>query len=280
MLASTDAIANHLAETVTRVPEGSVIDRAGPGFPLRKPSRQQARESGSSQKDPMRVMRPDYRARLHEPVTAMGQPAALDWLGVLVTDLGVDNTGRAAATPYSAPSGQQSLWTFFEKPLAAVRANPAYLAEALTGWRRVPGFTGEYLDHRVLNSAADHPSGKSTEAGVPGATWLAIQALPLFRLTGDGTNPRSTLWHQAGTRQIMIWPLWQQPLDQHAIRVLLEHPLLRPRLQTPPENTIKPAINLDRLAPLGVFLVCGAQRVGIDGRKSAGVLAPLTVTTT
>jgi hypothetical protein len=278
-LTTTDAIAAALAEAVARVPDGSVLDGTGPGFPMRKLSPQQARETGASLKDPMRVERTTYRQSVHEPVAAMDRPAALKWLAALITDLGTDNSGRAAVTPFSAPSGQQSLWTFIEKSHTIVRDNPGHLSEALTGWRRVPGFTGEYLDHRVLNSAADHPSGKSTEAGVPGATWLAIQALPLLRLTGDGNRPRATLWHQAGTCQIMIWPLWQPPLNQYAVPVLLEHPFLQPAYQTTASNTPTPMIDLDPLSPLGVFQVCGAQRIAIDGRKTAGVLAPLNVTT-
>ncbi len=275
-LADTDAVAAALGEAVAHIGEGCVIDGVGPGFPLRKPNRRQARETGTSQQDPMRVRRSDYRNRLHDKVADLAAPAALDWLSVLVTDLAVDLEGRAALTPYNAPSGQQSLWTFFEKPLAAVRSEPARLREALTGWRRIDKFTGEYLDHRVLRSAAEHPSGKSTEAGVPGATWLAIQALPLLRLTGDGRNAKSTLWYRIGQRTMMIWPLWHPPLDEHAACVLIEHPLLRPNAAGNGQRA-EPRVSRRKLAPLGVFEVCGAERLTIDGRKSAGVLAPIVI---
>jgi CRISPR-associated endonuclease/helicase Cas3 len=225
----------------------------------------------------MRVRRSEYRNMLHDKVADLAAPAALDWLSALVTDLAVDQEGRAALTPYNAPSGQQSLWTYFEKPLAAVRSEPSRLREALTGWRRIDKFTGEYLDHRVLCSAAEHPLGRSTEAGVPGATWLAIQALPLLRLTGDGRNPQSTLWHRIGQRTMMIWPLWQSPLDEHAVRVLIEHPLLRPNATARNGQRPEPQVSRRKLAPLGVFEVCGAERLTIDGRKSAGVLAPIAI---
>lgn len=275
-LAGIGEITAELHAAVSRVPDGSVLEGTGLGFPLRKATRQQARETGTTQKDPMRVPRGTYPGRLRTAVARSCQPAALVWLDALVTDLAVDSTGRAAVTPFNAPSGQQSLWTFFEKPLAAVRDNPGYLTQALTGWRRVPGFTGEYLDHRVLSSAADSPSGKSTEAGVPGATWLAIQALPLFRLTGDGTHVQSTLWHRIAKQQIMIWPLWHQPLDLAAVRVLLEHPVLRPSHHVNGAVELKPGTR-QKLEALRVFTVCGAQRVPIDGRKSAGALTPMRV---
>lgn len=279
-LTDIDAITMELAAAVSRIPENSVLENTGPQFPLRKPSRQRARDTGATQKDPMRVVRNEFRTALRAAVEAQGSPAALEWLDVLVTDLGTDNTGRAAVTPFNAPSGQQSLWTFFEKPLAAVQEKPEYLKEALTGWRRVAGFTGEYLDHRVLNSAADHPSGRSSEAGVPGPTWLAIQALLMFRLTGDGTNAKSTLWHRAGKRQVMIWPLWRQALDQHAVCVLLEHPLLGTARHPDGSNGLGSKASPEQLSALGIFSICGAQRVGIEGRKSAGALAPINVSLT
>ena len=105
----------------------------------------------------------------------------------LLTDLAVDNNGRAGLTPYAAPSGKQNLRTFFSKPLHEVRASPGRIHEALTGWRRVEGFTGEYLDHHVLNAAADSPGWLRTaaESGVPGATWLATMALPVLPYIGS-----------------------------------------------------------------------------------------------
>ncbi len=225
-LPGIDAVAAALAGAVPPIAAGGVIDGAGPGFPLRKASRTAARETGTAgESDPMRVPREHFRELLAK-VEALGSPGAVTWLPVLVTDLAVDRQHRTALTLYSAPSGQQSLWTFFEKPLAAVRAEPSRLAEALSGWRRVDGVTGEYLDHRVLRSAADHPSGKSVEAGVPGATWLAT-----LRLTGDGQDPAATMWHRVGRRHLMIWPLWQHPLDEPAVRVLIEHPATRRRRQ-------------------------------------------------
>ncbi len=277
-LPAASAIAEALRAAVSRIGDNCVADGAGPGFPLRKASRRTTRQAGTGrQSDPMRVPREDYRSQIHARVAGLRSPAALDWLAVLVTDLAVDRQGRAAMTPYTAPSGQQSLWTFFEKPLTAVRAEPSRLTEALTGWRRTDGFTGEYLDHRVLRSAVDHPSGHSAEAGVPGATWLATQAIPYLRLSGDGQSPAATLWHRLGRRTVMIWPLWCQPLDDQAVRVLLEHPLLRPIPPSADDRQADLHVRKTPLIPLGVFEVCGAERQPIEGRKNAGVLAPIPV---
>jgi hypothetical protein len=261
---SLDEVTDLLRTVAGRTPADGVCPDATVTFPLKA-------GKGS---DPMRVPRAELRA-LHRQF-----PGTVErrWLSVLLTDLAVDKDGRVLQTPFTAPSGKQNLRTFFEKTTAAVRSSPERFTEALTGWRRVSGFTGEYLDHRVLQSTADHPGGeKGQEAGVPGATWLAIMALPLFRLTGDGRGSvAATLWRRVpGRRQpAMVWPLWRQPLDLDAVRVLLEHPGVR--LEGRDGGQL--AVRRSRVAGLGVFLVAAAERQRIEGRNFAGVLAPLPVT--
>jgi hypothetical protein len=261
---SCDQVVDDLSAILDRMPAGSAIPGLPTGYPLAK--------TGTKGTDPMRVPREDY-PRLTAQARAAGGDAALAWQSAIVTDLARDNKGQVALTPYCAPSGQQTVRSFFEKPLTQVRAQPAHLREALLGWRRVPGFTGEYLDHRVLRSAADHPRGESSEVGVPGATWLATMALPLLRLTGDGTTTTATLWRRPPNRPpVMVWPIWRQPLDLAAITTLIEHPAItvtidNGTLQT--RSTCWP--------PLGVFAVGAAQRRQIEGRKNAGVLTPVHV---
>jgi hypothetical protein len=259
--ADVDAVASALGQVATAT-DGPIPD-VSPEFPAK----------AGRNADPMRVQYAELRA-LHERART---PAEGRWLSVLLTDLAVDNQQRAALTPYSAPSGKMNLRTFFEKPAAAVRSDTALIREALVGWRRVEGVTGEYLDHRVLRSAADDPLGRAgQEAGVPGATWLAIMALPLLRLTGDGRNmAAATCWYRvAGRREpIMVWPLWCPALDVPAVQALIEHPVLRPRLN---DHGLV-AIPSNGLNTLGVFMVCGAERQPVHERKFAGVIAPATV---
>jgi hypothetical protein len=258
-LGSIDAVAERLEELLAGTPADAVVVRSDPRFPLR----------AGKNADPMRRSRAEFRGLLAE-MALIDDRACGEWMPFLFTDLAVDSQGRADLTPFCAPSGKQNLRTFFEKPFSAVRANPSLIREALVGWRRVDGFTGEYLDHRVLNSAADDPGGRSVERGVPGATWLAAMAIPMLRLTGDGEHPQATLWHRVGRRSVMIWPLWQQPLERCAITVLIEHPALRPT-GDPPE------VSEDSWPDLGIFAVYGAERQRIPGRNFAGVLAPFPV---
>ncbi|MEV4252217.1 hypothetical protein AB0J52_03495 [Spirillospora sp. NPDC049652] len=270
-LTSTDQIAEALEKVVQRAGPDTAIVGVDDRFPLRRPSQNavRANKQAGGEKDPMRVPRDQY-PQLAAKVAELGDEASR-WLTHLVTDLAVDGKGQAALTPYCAPAGKQSLRSFFATPLQAVRAEPAHLHHALTAWRRVDNFTGEYLDYRVVRDAADHPEGKSTEAGVPGATWLATQALRLLRLTGDGDRVAATLWHRHGRRPVMIWPLWTQPLDQFATQTLLEHPALAPAPH--------PALTVLRepLRELGAFTVAAAERRPLRDTKSAGVLLPLSV---
>lgn len=269
ILSDTASVGACLRDEVARVADGGVVPGATASFPKRK--------SGSGA-DPMRVPRASYRP-LVDRLNAHDADAVETWMPALLTDLAVEGKDeRAALTPYTAPSGQQSLWTFFEKSLGFVSKRPEYLDEALTGWRRVgdtpdTAFSGEYFDHRVIRSAADHPSGESTEAGVPGATWLAIMALPVLRVSGDGASVMATCWHRLDRRtSLMVWPVWREPLDVPAVIALLEDPSWRPTRG--PERY---GVRVPAAASYGVFAIGGARRQRIEGRNFAGVLVPVRI---
>ncbi|MFI6784432.1 hypothetical protein [Micromonospora sp. NPDC050276] len=265
-LDTIDEVVNQLASAVASIPDDGVIPDTPAAFPKGKDGRG---------KDPARPPRGQYRAVTSALGDGDRRSPSHRWASVLTTDLAVDSDGRVGLTPYNAPVGQQSLRGMFTKPLDHVRTDPhRHLREALSGWRRVDGYTGESLDHRALRSAADHPTGLSTPAGVPGATWLAIMALPLLRLTGTGTTVQATCWHHlAGTKQaIMAWPLWCLPLDTHAIAALLEHPDLRPI-----SNSTQAAAPRGAWPALGVFTMAAATRIPTP--KSAGTLTPAPLNT-
>lgn len=261
-LASLENIEQELVAITATAGKDTAIAGLTPGFPLRP----------GSGKDPMRHPRDSHR-QFAETIRGADPRAADHWLPHLFTDLAADGEGCAALTPFTAPRGRQNMRSFFSKPLTKVRAEPRRIHEALTGWRRIEGATGEYLDHHVLNSPADNPQGqKEAERGVPGATWLATMALPLLRLTGDGQNVAATLWHHTGGRPVMIWPLWRQELDTPAIQALIEHPCLIPVGPAP-------AVTSTDWNTLGIIGVYGADRQKLpDASKFAGVLTPIPVT--
>ncbi|GAA1843822.1 hypothetical protein GCM10009836_23970 [Pseudonocardia ailaonensis] len=247
-------VVSELIGIVAAIPEDGVL----PGLPSDFPPPGEA-------PDKLRLPRPDF-SRFAEAVARDGGRAAERWLSSLVTDLSVDDKGRVDITLFAAPSGKQSMRTMLDKPLGLVRRNPELLREALTSWRRYPGVSGEYLDHRVLYDATDSPNGKPAERGVPGATWLALMAYPLMVSAAENGDIRTTCW-QAFPRgpKRLIYPLWSAPLELDAVRALLSHPVMkRAEPGDPPE--------LARL--LSIFRIVHASRRRLAGRTFAGVLAP------
>ncbi|MCL2090401.1 MAG: hypothetical protein FWH11_04125 [Micrococcales bacterium] len=219
--------------------------------------------------DGLRLPRPKFR----QYVDGLSSPEQDRWVASLVTDLSLDDhkpDRRADITLFAAPSGKQSMRTMLEKPLAAVRKNREVLREALIQWRRYPGVTGEYLDHQVLFDAADAPDGKSSERGVPGATWLALMSYPLMLTSAQGNDPITTCWQNfgRGNGRGLVYPLWSKPLDLAAVQMLLTHPVLK---------RAQPGILRSGAEParvLSVFWIGHARRRQIRGRTFAGVLAP------
>lgn len=224
--------------------------------------------------DPMRMPHDAFDSTLR--TWRATHPEVTDrWVPALVTDQVTDDQGCVALTSYAAPSGQQKFSTMLSKPLSLVRKDIGLLREALSSWQRANGVTGEYLDHRVLRSAADTPEGASNEAGVPGATWLALMALPWLPVRGSAGEALASGWQvRSRQRPVMVWPLWRDDLPVSAVRTLITHPALRISQASRSEDGV---VNAANLRPLSVFTVCGASRQPIPGRKSAGVLTPITV---
>lgn len=253
--ASIDAIVADLCRIVDSIPDDGVL----PGVPATLPP-------PGAAPDQLRLPPADLRL-LANKLAPEPEAEVEAWLSSLVTDLSLDESSRADISMMAAPSGKQSMRTMLEKPLALVREYPECLTEALIAWRRRPGSTGEYLDHRVLFDGADSGTGKSEERGVPGATWLALMSYPLLRTTALGPDPVTTGWHRARRQlPIFVYPLWRLPLDRHAVTALLEHPLMVQCL----DGEVPAAAEA-----LSVFTVGRAQRRKIAGRTFAGVLGPM-----
>lgn len=253
---SIEELVEVLCGVVRLIPEGGVL----PGVPAGLPPLGAA-------PDKLRVT-PGDLACLVDGLADVADPEVDAWLASLITELATDAQGRSAISQMAAPSGKQSMRTMLEKPLEAVRAHPQCLREALTGWHRYPGVTGEYLDNQVLYDAADSGSGKSEERGVPGATWLALMSYPLLRTTASGSSARTSGWHMQPKHPAMfVYPLWTPALGHEAITALLEHPLW--------EEALDGEVPRASVA-FGVFAVCRFTRRQIPGRTFAGVLAPAT----
>lgn len=180
-----------------------------------------------------------------------GDRATARWAAGLMTMLAVDRAGMALLTPLYAPVGQQVLAQLLGLYLMQASEGDA-MYEALVAWRRRPD-AGANLDHRALRDGAWTARGDADNAAVPGATWLALMATPLFRQVGNGRRGEAVGWRRpprsVRPRQL-VWPVWTQPRSLAAVEALLSHPEVR---------TEAPAGAA--LSALGVVALCSASRV-------------------
>jgi hypothetical protein len=265
-LRTLDEVAQVLADYVTTTDEKMAIAVVRPGFPL-----------GGGHGDPMKKTREQYRVLA--ATTAETDPRAAAWLPHLATDLAIDNQGRGVVALITAQDRNEGLAEFFQGPLTDVRGEPGRIREALNSWRRVPGTKALMLDYQALWFAADDPAGQGRqERGVPGATWLATMSLRLLRLTGDGQTAHATLWHQMGSRKMMLWPLWREPLGIQAVQALIEHPAIAPATQPDGKQSASDvAVRTASWRRLGVMNVYAATRIRAEGQKSQRFLTPIPV---
>jgi hypothetical protein len=268
-LLTLDDVAQVLADYVATTDKNTAITGVQPGFPL-----------GGKTGDPMKKTREQYRALA--AATVQTDPRAAAWLPHLATDLAVDNQGRGAVTPITAQDRNEGLAEFFKGPLTKIRDEPGRIREALSSWRRVPGTKALMLDYQALWFAADDQAGKrQQERGVPGATWLATMSLRLLRLTGNGHTAQATLWHQMRGRNVMLWPLWRQPLGTQAVQALIEHPAIVPVPQPDGKRgASEVAVRNASWRRLGIMGVYAATRIRAEGQKSQRVLTPIPVRVT
>ncbi|GAA1457447.1 hypothetical protein NE857_21900 [Nocardiopsis exhalans] len=248
------------------------------------------REAGQTGGDPLRVPMAHANA-LTAQVRAHSGPAGVRWLERLVNLSTPDSSGRVALSPFLAPRGRQSTRTFFEFPLNLVAEDPnRFLSEALTGWRRVIGCTGENLDYSAPVDAVEAGDGQAYSRGVPGPTWLATQALALTEVAQrpDAAGP-ATLWHSlpglSATGSFldaaMVWPLWDTPLTCEEITALVQDPGYGVRVVHDVGRGPTVGVNLDpgpvrgtwaRATQRGVFTAGAALRH--VRAKSLGPLVP------
>ena len=153
-MSSLDEVTQELAAIAAAAADDAAITGVDPGFPLR----------AGVHADPMRRPRGSYR-ELAAEIRHIDARAAGYWLPHLLTDLAVDNNGRAGLTPYTAPSGKQNLRTFFSKPLACRprQSEPdtrgaSRLAASRGIHRRVPRPSRPQLGRR--RPTGPHGSGK------------------------------------------------------------------------------------------------------------------------
>lgn len=180
--------------------------------------------------DSIRMLRRDWASRLRD-LREHGSLADLRWACALVDQCATfPGEETAHVTPLYAPMSRQRMRQVYEWKLRLVAANRAFLHEACVQWRRTTQDAGANIDRRAQRDFAVTTNGDSANAAVTGAEWLALQAVPWFRLGGVHNRPFAWAWDSVGARgrpRALVWPVWRHPLDPQAIETLLSHPLIR-----------------------------------------------------
>lgn len=221
--------------------------------------------------DPVRMPRAGCAARLAR-FEATATDADARWLCGLVDQCSTfPGEFTAHVTPLYAPVGRQRMRQIYEAKLAAVAARPNLLREACLMWRRDPRDAGANLDRRALRDGAVTTDGEPRNAAVTGAEWLALQAVPWFRLGGLRDRPSAWGWiptRPRGRPRALVWPVWRPVLDPVAIEVVLTHPLVR-------RAGVAARVQDEALRRLGVSAVLRADRTVLT--NSDGPLGPARV---
>lgn len=221
--------------------------------------------------DPMRMETGEALARYgHQQgldLAAVGTSDAR-WLAALVNQLApVSRTDpKRRLSPLYSPSGQMTIHQLFRDLRDEVARRPQALLEALIGWRRTAG-SGANLDARALVDSAAASGKQSENRHVAGATWLALQSIPMFLQSGDGRAGSTWGWARENRDTALVWPVWTSLLDRHAVEVLVAHPDVQ---LTPPTAAAARQDWERRCAALDVIGLFAARRRPLS--KSAGPL--------
>lgn len=143
-----------------------------------------------------------------------------DFAAAYATETGLDGKGTSTKpTALHFTAGQQA----FLKQVRLIRAGllRADLDEALYGpWRYardLPNLRWDVLGERLYALRATSPSGDKA-LGVPGADWLAFQALPFFPVMPQEQGIQTTAAPGRGKEFRFEWALWTSPLPVDVIR--------------------------------------------------------------
>lgn len=279
-LADTQALATHLYILAKQMEErGQALPCADQG-PIRPAASQAERARRQQREDPLDPAKlgPTEAvaayARMRSVANEQHDRDSARWLSAMLNQLAVVDRrkGLCALTPLYSPSGQMTLFQlYYLEHLKKVVASPGLVEEALVGWRRRSG-TGANLDTRALRDSVAGSTGRTDNAAVLGASWLALMSVPFFRQVGNGRSaPGAVGWRAERGRGLTLrWPVWTEPLDRAAIEVLLAHPQVAEMDGERDRRSVREA-----LSALGVTAMCTSRRRPLS--NSAGALQPPAV---
>ncbi|HXF97375.1 MAG TPA: hypothetical protein VNJ46_02050 [Gaiellaceae bacterium] len=202
--------------------------RAFPPHAPLAPASERAGERGMN--DPAKMLPSEY-ASYAEAARASGDPEARAWIRAVASDVVLERERRppiATLTQFYLLSRGQRLAQQFEALWTWSGQNDVRVAlhQAVSGWRRVEIGGGMNWDIDANQNAAETPRGKARTLIVPGATWLAMMALPYFPVRRSNGRAATRGFQLVRGRPVLVLPTWRTRLDLAAIEALLDHPAL------------------------------------------------------
>jgi len=158
---------------------------------------------------------------------AAGQRRFADFAAAYGTDMARDGKGNTKPTAFHFTAGQQNFLEMVAQLAEGVRKE--HIDEALFGpWRyesELPVLRWDVSGERLYALLASDPAGEKAR-GVPGADWLAFQALPLFpcfpeAALGGTARVVTTGFEGHGKDFVFRWPLWTVPATVSTVGSLL-----------------------------------------------------------
>lgn len=152
-----------------------------------------------------------------------------DFAAAYGSDVVQDNNGNTKPTAFHFTAGQQSFLDMVVEITEGLTLE--HLTEAIYGpWRReadLPLLRWDVSGERLYALMASNP-GTEKARGVPGADWLAFQALPFFPCFPVGSRLMTTGFVSRDRILSLRWPVWTAPARLDSVRTLLAQPLKHP----------------------------------------------------
>lgn len=155
-----------------------------------------------------------------------GSRRHVDFGAAYATDIARDGNGNTKPTALHFTAGQQ---LFLERGVIPLRdgLRREHITEALFGpWTyksSLPSLRWDVRGDRNYALLASDPS-RNKPPSIPGAEWLAFQALPLFPCVPRGARVVTTGFVGSGKNYTFRWMLWTVPATLPTVRSLLATP--------------------------------------------------------
>ncbi len=148
-------------------------------------------------------------------------------LGALVAEGAVDGKGAAKPSHLHFAAGQQQFLDIARDVLAAVKADPSRLEEAMIGpWRSdadVKNFSWASGTERIFAVRGFKPSSEK-RLGIPGADALAFVGLSMLPVVEANGSLRTTGCDRGWKSSAFSWSLWSEPLGIRVVQSVLAMP--------------------------------------------------------